>query len=473
MSRLTLQDILQIEGVMPSQPRVLGALRNGTGITGVSIDSRTIKHGEMFFAIKGERFDGHSFLKDVINKGCKTVVVSLDWEPPSSSEWDEVIILHVPDTTHALGDLAAIHRKKFAFPIVAVTGTNGKTTTKEMIFSVLSQRLRVVKSQGNYNNQYGVPLTLFQLTGDTEIAVAELGASYPGDIAQLCGIALPTHGVITNIGKGHIEFFKTEDEVVHTKTALLHAIKNRGAGFINGDDTRLKPLAGQFDNVQTFGLGAGVNFRGENPVMQPDGGFVFTINYKGRSKTSHSSLMKIRLSVPGRNNMYNALAAAAVGLNFGLDETAVREGLESFTSFSQRMEIKKWNGVKIINDSYNANPDSMVAALELLMEFPSTGKRFTVLGDMLELGAVSKKEHESIGRKAAALSVDRLITVGRDARFISESARDAGLRASEHVDDYHKAAMLLRAELQLGDVMLIKGSRGSTMEKVLEYLYQK
>jgi len=471
MSLLTLHDILQIKGIMPGQP--VPMLRNRVKITGVSIDSRTIKPGEMFFAIKGERFDGHVFLHDVINKGIKTVVVSLDWEPPFLSEWDEVIILHVPDTTRALGELAAIHRKKFDIPIVAVTGTNGKTTTKEMIFSVLSQQYGVVKSQGNYNNRFGVPLSLFQLTGETEIAVIELGASYPGDIAQLCGISLPTHGIITNIGKGHIEFLKTEDEIVRTKTALLHAIKDKGTGFVNGDDPRLKLLVDQFVNVLTFGFNAGVDFRGEKPVMQSDGGFTFTVNYGGRRRNSPDKRMKIRLSVPGRNNMYNALAAAAVGLNFGLDENAVRKGLESFTSFSQRMEITEWNGVTIINDSYNANPDSMTAALEFLMDFAASGNRFAVLGDMLELGAISRKEHESLGKKAAELNVDRLITAGKDARYISESAGKAGLHACQHVKDHKEAAELLGEELQPGDVMLIKGSRGSAMEKVLEHLYQK
>ena len=461
MSRLTLQDLLQTEGGTLWQ----SAKTEGTSFTGVSIDSRTIKPGEVFFAINGERFDGHSFLEDVIHKGAAAVVVSHEWEPREDPEWDTISVVRVPDTTRALGEYAAIYRKKFDIPVIAVTGTNGKTTTKEMLYDLLLQRYRALKSQGNFNNRYGLPLTLFRLRQETEIAVVELGASYPGEIEELCSIALPTYGIITNIGKAHLEFFQSVDEVLRTKAALLNVLPDSGTGFVNGDDVRLRPYKTQFDNVQTFGMGAGVDIRATDLKMQQDGGFAFTLNAR----------LKTRLYPPGRKNVYNALAAAALGLNLGMDEHSVLAGIESFTTppGGKRMEISEWKGAVIINDSYNANPDSMKAALEFLMEYPlweSGGSRCAVLGDMLELGKISKNEHAAIGKAAASLGVDRLITVGSQARFISDSAQDAGVAAANHADDHGAAAELLRRELKPGDIVLVKGSRGSAMEKVLEHL---
>lgn len=430
-------------------------------ITGVSIDSRTITSGELFFAIKGERFDGHSFLEDVVRNGVKVVVVSNQWTVPDSDVWKNVAVVSVPDTRAAIAKLAFVHRNKFAIPVVGITGTNGKTTTKEMTAAVLGKKYTVVKTQGNFNNQIGLPLTLFQLNGTAEAAVLELGASFPGEIEILCKISHPTYGIITNIGKGHLEFFKTQEEIYKTKIALLSAVEHRGAGFINGDDHLLITAKKSFKNLFTFGLGDGVDVRAEQLVMQPSGGYTFLLN--GR-KT-------ITLKVPGVINVYNALAAASIGMRLRVDEDSIGDALSSYTSYKQRMEFFEWRGVFIVNDSYNANPDSMKAALEFLAAYSVQGRRFAVLGDMLEIGDSSRDEHSAVGEEAARLGMDVVITVGKDAEFIARSARNSGVPAVHHCKTHREAAKQLYTDMQPGDAMLLKGSRGTTMEKVLEYLY--
>lgn len=461
MTRLTLNDLSKIKNGELAEPEGVSEKT----ITGVSIDSRSIEPGNMFFAIKGEKFDGHAFLNEVRNKKASGIVVEYNRELPEGTGWDETVVLRVPDTTKALGELAGIHRKKFDIPLAAVTGTNGKTTTKEFIYSVLSKEYRTLKSEGNYNNLYGLPLTLFKLTSSTEAAVVELGASYPGEIAKLCDIALPTIGVITNIGKGHLEFFGSEDEVLRTKTALLDAVKDHGQGFVNGDDPRLLPLKKQYRNVQTFGLGENNDYRGADLKMQSNGSYDFTLD----------SLLKVRLQQPGKTTVYSALAAASVGLSIGMERENVLSGLESFSSAegSLRMEVSEWNGVTIINDSYNANPDSMRTALEFLMEYSvksSPGKRFAVLGDMLELGKISDNEHQKLGEYCASAGIDRLITVGNKASSIAQGAKTGGMQKADHFHNHQEAARSLASEIRPGDVVLIKGSRGSKMENVLQYL---
>ncbi|MCH7782750.1 UDP-N-acetylmuramoyl-tripeptide--D-alanyl-D-alanine ligase [candidate division KSB1 bacterium] len=471
MSLLTINDFETIKNSSIGKPENSENIR----ITGVSIDSRSIEPGNVFFAIRGERFDGHSFLPEVVQKGANAVVVSSGWIKPETPGWDDVIIVSVPDTGKALRELAGTYRRKFEIPIIGITGTNGKTTTKEMLFSVLSQSFKTYRSPGNFNNRYGLPLTLFGIDKGIEMAIVELGASYPGEIEMLCEIAAPTHGVITNIGRGHIEFFRSVEEVRQTKTALIRALHNKENGFINGDDERLLPYKEQYPELKTFGTEQGVDFRASGIKMQADGGFAFTIHapaFLGNER------LKVRMTWPGRINVYNALAAASVGFQLGMDKPSVLSGLESFSmpDGAMRMEITDWNGVIIINDCYNANPESMNTALDYLMEYPSTetgSRRFAVLGDMLELGETSKHEHTAVGKKAAEIGVDRLLSVGRDAQYMVEGAREAGLLESSYSGSHEEAAEILKNELNEGDVVLVKGSRGSTMEKVLNHLQRE
>ncbi|MFC1554772.1 UDP-N-acetylmuramoyl-tripeptide--D-alanyl-D-alanine ligase, partial [candidate division KSB1 bacterium] len=282
----------------------------------------------------------------------------------------------------------------------------------------------------------------------------------PGDILELCKIAEPTHGLITNIGKGHIEFFKSEDEVLKTKSALLNWVKDSGVGFINGDDERLKPFRGTGKKTISFGLSGNNDFCTSDIEMSQDACYRFLLDNK----------TDIKLKIPGKKNIYNAAAAAAVGNEFGLSNKLIKEGLESFKAYSLRGEIIEWNNINIINDSYNANPDSMLAALELLKEFPGKGSRIAVLGDMLELGSASRNEHWNIGLKLYEYNIKRLITVGIDSEHITNAASKSGKVISTHVNSHDAAAYILKKELQTGDIVLVKGSRGCKMEKVLDHL---
>lgn len=453
MSRLTIAYLKNYKNGAFISP----ADSKGSAFPGVSIDSRTVKPDEMFFAIKGDYHDGHKFLPEVIKKGVTAVIVSDDFDIPDEPEWKKAAVLKVPDTTAALGEIAADFRSDFSIPVVAITGTNGKTTTKEMIAAVLSKKFNLLKSPGNFNNQFGLPLTLFRLTEETEAAVVELGASYPGEIALLCSIADPTHGIVTNIGKGHLEFFKTVDEVANTKLALIKHTAKKDGGFINGDDPKLRPVLEEYKNVTSFGIRESNDLTGGNPTLTDTGCWSF--NLGGR--------LDIQLSIPGKKNIYNALAAAAVGSAFGVEDDKIKSALESFKGFSRRMEIIRWKGVTIINDSYNMNPDSLRTALDILAEYPAAGKRYAVLGDMLEIGPASRSEHEKAGLETAKRGVNRLITVGVDSRYISETANISGLTKAIHATGHEQAARLLRRELKEGDLVLIKGSRGSKMEKTL------
>ncbi|MFC1477402.1 UDP-N-acetylmuramoyl-tripeptide--D-alanyl-D-alanine ligase [candidate division KSB1 bacterium] len=453
---ITVNDLHAIPNAVPTLP----AGYETQTFSGVSIDSRTVNPGDLFFAVRGDNFDGHDFLQDVLRKGVNTVVVEKNRNIRDDKDFRTAAIVQVPDTRKALGDLALIHRNKFDIPVIGITGTCGKTSTKEMIAAVLEKKFKVLKTPGNYNNLIGLPLTLFTMTEDHTIAILEMGASYPGEIAEQCEIVRPIHGIITNIGKGHLEFFKTLDEVFDTKSALIRAVQSAGSGFINGDDTMLQPLKQTHDNILTFGTGAGNDVTGEDIVMNENGCCSFSVGKE----------LDVTLQVPGRQNVLNALAAAAVGMFFTVESRDIQDALASYKGFSQRMQITEWNGVTIINDAYNANPSSMLGALDFLQEFPVAGRRFAALGDMLELGDISRSEHETIGEETGKRGVHRLITVGNHSKYISETANISGMTRAIHATDHEQAAKLLRRETAPGDVVLVKGSRGSTMEKTIKLL---
>ncbi|MCP4724795.1 MAG: UDP-N-acetylmuramoyl-tripeptide--D-alanyl-D-alanine ligase [bacterium] len=435
--------------------------RENCSFTNVSIDSRTVKKGEIFFAIRGEKHDGHKFIPDVIRNKVTTLVVDNDFEPDSiavTEENETITIVKVPDTSIALRELANIHRRKFDIPITGITGTNGKTTTKEMTSTLLSLKFEVVRSKGNFNNLYGLPLTLFNITGETETVLVEMGASIPGEIGRLCDIAEPDYGLITNIARGHIEFFKTKDEVLNTKSALIRSAALKG--FINGDDPMLSSLKEDFPGLITFGFGKDNDLYASDIQIQKNGGYSFRLNDN----------IEIQLNVPGRMNVYNALAAASIAREMGLTDEDIRNGLGAFRSYDQRLEILNWKNVVIINDSYNANPDSMRAAVDILSEYPADGKKYALLGDMLELGETSNDEHKELGQYLKQKNVYGLITVGDHAQYISESGKNEGIKFTHHAENHLEAAEVLEDVLEENDALLVKGSRGSKMELSLDKL---
>jgi UDP-N-acetylmuramoyl-tripeptide--D-alanyl-D-alanine ligase len=424
--------------------------------TGVSTDSRAIGRGELFVALRGERFDGHDFLLDALKLGKGAVVSTAPVRPTEG----KTIIL-VGDTLKALQDMARHRRMKKAVTVIGVTGTNGKTTTKELIASVLNVSHRAAKNSGNLNNHIGLPLSLLKM-GEEEFGVFEMGASTRGDIVDLCGIAVPDIGVVTNVGMAHIEGFGSIENVRSTKLELLSSVKK---AVVNADDLFLmngvlEAVAGhERPRVVTFGI------EKDADVTARDIGYkyrcsVFTISFRDGGS------IRTGLNVPGKFNISNALAAAAVAAALGIDLEDIRSGIEVFTGVPMRLEFKELFGATVISDAYNANPESMEAALGELARMKK-GRAIAVLGDMLELGHYAEDAHRRLGRMMAGLQIDLFIAVGPMMAMAAEEFSSASGR-SFIAFDAREAGEILRTLCREGDVVIVKGSRGMGMERVFE-----
>lgn len=434
----------------------------------ISIDSRTIKEGELFLALKGRRYDGHDFLEEVLQRGAMGAILS---HPPPGGCRHKAAIIQVSDTLKALQEIACYYRKKFDLPIVAVTGSNGKTTTKEMISGILSKRFITLKAESSFNNQVGVPLTLLCLSGSHRAAVLEIGMSARGEIAQLAGLVEPTVGVITNVGPAHLEFFTDIEEIAEAKGELVDSLSESGTVILNRDDDRVWAMAGRVKgNLISFGINHKSDFQATEVKCLPDGRTVFTLNGK----------VTIKLPVLGYDSIYNALAAASVCSSFHLDSSVVKEGLESFKGPAMRMQVlslgevrpvvdKSLKGVKIINDAYNANPESMKMALRLLSGLPAAGRKIAVLGDMLELGKWGKGMHQELG-KLAATSCQVLVTAGKLSQELAEQATASGMKDVFICQNSREAGKKLAGIIKRDDIILVKGSRAMRMEEVIDVL---
>ncbi len=433
-------------------------------IKGVSIDSRNIKEGELFVALKGDRFDGHDFVPDAIKKGAWGALVErVELESKFASLGGIKNILPVEDTLFALQELSHLHRKKFSIPLVGITGSNGKTTTKEMLAGVLKQKGPVLKNEGNLNNHIGVPLTLLKLNGKHKTAVVEMGMSAPGEIDTLSRLVSPTVGVITNIGPAHLEFLGSLDGVAQAKGELLDNLRPDGAAILNADDSYFGTLKSKWNGrTVTFGIENKADVRASDVRQGRD--------YTDFTLTADGSTANVRIQAIGRHNVYNALAAAAAAIAVDMPLDAVKCGLDDFVPVAMRSEIKELQGRTVLADYYNANPASMEAALVTLMSLKSNKQAIAVLGDMLELGETSAEAHRELGRTAARLGVDSIITVGTLMKHMAEGAIEAGLPRERVFETltHAEAAELVRKLSRPGDVVLVKGSRGMKMEKILE-----
>jgi UDP-N-acetylmuramoyl-tripeptide--D-alanyl-D-alanine ligase len=431
----------------------------------VSTDSRTIAAGQLYVALRGERFDGHKYITDVIGRGAAGVVVDVQG---ADSVPAGTVTLVVDDTYAALRELAAIYRKKFTGPVIAVGGSNGKTTTKDMIARVLGSTKSVLCTEGNNNNHIGVPQTIFRLTKEHDIAVVEVGTNHPGEIALLRDVLQPTHVVITNIGREHLEFFGTIEGVAAEETALWAKVPGgkEPVAFVNADDELLMRAArGRKKTVHYGTRSRNADVRATRITLTPEGGVQFRLSSK------HLRVPEdVTLRVPGEHAAGNALAATAVGLALRVPVRRMVDALEGFTASSKRMEVVNVDGVTILNDTYNANPDSTMAALRTLAALPATGKRIAVLADMLELGAAAPAEHERIGRAVTELKIDYLLTYGTLGSII---ARAAGLPTAMQYDQKNILAEYLLELLTPGDVVLVKGSRGMRMEDVVLFIQER
>jgi len=442
-------------------------------IRGISTDSRSVRRGDLFVALRGERFDGHQFVSAVLSKGAAGAIVDdgYRWEGKGAhpiGSRHEPFLFGVQDPLFAYQQLATHHRSRFSIPVVAVTGSNGKTTTKDMVGSVLAQRWRTLKTEGNYNNRIGVPHTLFRLTSRHQAAVIEMGVDHRGQTTRLCEIVRPTIGLITNIGPDHLEFFGGMEGSAQAKAELLDMLPPDGTAVLNADDPYFDYLAARARcRVVSFGLFERAHVRAIHVTSDARKGTTFGLSLPGKSRPT-----SVVIKVPGTHNVINALAAAAVGFSLNLPGVMIAQGLAKFRPAAMRSQVVTHHGVQIINDCYNANPASMKAALQLLGEWTPARERVAVLGDMLELGREAQQMHRDVGRFAARLQLSRLIVCGQLGREIAAGARQEGMSQSAIVEvvDAASAADLLKKSVHRGDVVLVKASRGMRMEQIVQGL---
>ncbi len=426
---------------------------------GVSINSRTVSKGELFVCIKGERFDGHDFLPDVIEKKAGGIILSdLEKLPVESGPF----VIQVPDTLKALQDLASFQRKRFPLQVVAVTGTNGKSTTKEMIASILATKFKTLKTQGNLNNHIGLPLTLLAREPSHQAGVLEMGMSAAGEIKRLAEIAQPDIGVITNISEGHLVQLKSLKDVQSAKGELFDALTHEGTAIVNADDPLVLELAQSLRaKTVTFGIDQPADVRASEIESKDNLGFQFKVQLFEKT-------ISVRLPYLGYCNIYNTLAALATGYSMGIQEEAMTRGLENYQRMSQRNEQIQHKGIDLINDAYNANPRSMSEALRTLDNYKTRGRRIFVIGDMLELGDRSIAAHQKLGEEIAQSKTNILLTLGELAGLSAKSALAGGKIQILKCANHQEAAEFLIQEARSGDCVMFKGSRGAAIEKILQ-----
>lgn len=435
-------------------------------IVGISTDSRTIEFNYLFVPLVGENFDGHDFIASAKKKGASAILCEKDKEIPLDA-LENICVIEVEDTVKALQEISKYYRELFSMPFVAITGSTGKTSTKDMISSVLSYKYDVLKNIGNFNNHIGLPLTLFNLDKHHEMGVLEMGMSGAGEIFTLTEIVKPSIGVITNIGVSHIENLGSRENIMKAKMEVASFLGEHDYLLLNGDNDLLSTLKNERSVYHKifFGLTEKNDIFPKNLVDLGEKGFTFTIEVKGED---HFFTIK----QPGIHNVYNALAAIWIGLHNNMDMDAVKAGLENYVPSKMRMEVHSINDVKVINDAYNASPDSMKAALKVLKDMK--GKRkIAVLGNMFELGDFSEEGHRMVGAYAVN-KVDILITVGNMAQWIADEAIALGMKRQIYTATSNKEAIeILENIMNEKDIILIKGSRGMIMEEIVHHLLER
>ena len=440
-------------------------LKRGSGemvVQHVCTDSRQARAGDLFFAIKGGRFDGHDFLDEVAAKGIAAVVVE---QKKVSEHLPECAVLIVDNTRAALGRLAATYRREFDLPVIAVGGSNGKTTVKELIASVLRQKLATLWSEASFNNDIGVPLTLLRLERSHQAAVLEAGTNHPGELAPLVEMIRPKYGVLTNIGREHLEFFGDVAGVMQEEGWLAELLPADGRLFVNGDSEWTEQIVRRTRAaVVRVGLGKKNDWRANGIRLDKNG---VTFRVEGPKVELNG---EYRVGLLGRHQVVNALFAVAVSEELGLGRPAVRDGLAECKPAKMRLQFWETGGVRVLDDSYNANADSAIAALETLCDLPLQGRRVAVLGDMAELGAQSEAAHREVGRRAAELGIGQLFAIGKMAPVMAVAARDAGLNRVIEFENVESAVAAVKSFLKAGDVVLLKASRVSRLERIAETL---
>lgn len=450
-------DPLSLRQIAEFSQGSLTARDEGLTVSRVSTDSRTLQPGDLFVPLRGENFDGHKFVEQAGERGAVGAMVEANWKGAVPKTF---ALIRVPDTLAGYQKLAANYRGSLPLKVIVITGSNGKTSTKDFLAATLSRRFRVTKTEGNFNNHVGLPQTILAAGSHDEIAVWEIGMNHPGEIAALTNIAAPDAAIITNIGVAHIEFMGSREAIAAEKGALAEAVGADGTVILNADDQFSQGIAGRTKAKVVFAGIENGSVRAIEVTQSPTG-CEFTV-LEGAHRC------RAQLPVPGIHMVQNAILAVAAGRAFGLSLEDCAAGLASAPLTKARLQIREINGIQFIDDSYNANPDSMKAALRTLVELDADGRRVAVLGEMSELGEESERGHREVGEAAAAFGIDELIAVGATGAAMARAARKAGLEKSVSVDGAEDAAGLLEQTASPGDLILVKGSRSARMEQVLE-----
>ena len=438
----------------------LGEIKPALPVNRICTDTRLIEKNDAFFAFSGARFDGHDFIEAAFEKGARHFIVS-DARRVSAAIQESANVFVVKDTVRAYGDLACFYRKKFKVPAVAVTGSSGKTTVKELTAHLLSPKYKVLKNRGTENNLIGVPKTLFQLDASHQVIVLEMGTNQPGEIERLSSIISPQLGVITQIDASHLQGLKDLEGVRQEKLKLLQKLERGGLLILNGEDERLKQVQSGVHRLMRAGLSKreGVDVWADQFWAQ-DSGTSFTLNGEHRFETQ----------LYGRHNVLNCLLALQCAISLGVDIPALQKKLKEFKPVPGRLTLKNMDGILFLDDTYNSNPGSFRAALETLKTFKTRGKKGVVCGDMLELGEQSESLHRELGRSLAESRFDFVVAAGDQSKFLVEELRSSGYHQSKifHVKDSAEAGKACQKLAGAGDLVLVKGSRGMQMEKVFE-----
>lgn len=444
----------------------------GKIISSVSTDSRTIGEGELFVPLVGDDYDGHDFVSGAVKNrasGWLTAKDPSDFISKSQLEIERYVVIKVEDTLKAYQDIASEVRDRLKAKVIAITGSTGKTSTKDMMQAVLSKAMKTSASPRNYNNEVGVPYTILNAPQDVRALILEMAMRGKGQIRELAEIGKPDIGVITNIGVTHFELLGSEEKIAEAKAELVEAMDSRGICVVNRDDEYAWAIGKKADGrVVTYGMAGGCDVRAEAVAIEESGAASFDVKSKLMRDTNR---IHIRMNIPGKYNVYNALAAATVAMLLDVPSDIIKIGLESASVSELRMEVVTTReGYTIINDTYNASPSSMRAAIETLRDMSAGNRSIAVLGDMFELGRISKQSHLEVGRFVEESNIDRLITVGERARDIAEGARSAGM-ADENISSFasiEEATNGACGILQRGDRVLVKASRAMGLERLVE-----
>ena len=448
--------------VMQATNAVLKKITSASIFGGVTTDTRKVEEGMLFVALKGEKFDGHDFIAEATKKGAIGAIVNKDYDV-SRLEDVEIDILAVNDTLKAYQDLAKLWRSKFSIPVIGITGSNGKTTTKDLTAAVLSGKWNVLKTQANFNNEIGLPMTLLQLNKLYDVAVVEMGMRGLGQIKLLTDIAKPTIGVITNVGETHMELLGSIENIAKAKSEMAQAIEIDGKVVLNADDEH---VAKMHEVTKARPIYFGINHAADVKA--------FNVKTVGEGKTEFDAFIgenmaHFTLNMLGIHNVYNCLAALAVGYACGLTIEEMQKGLASFKPTAMRFEYKKVGDFNVINDAYNASPMSTKAALSNLAKV-TDGRKILVMGDMFELGSVEVKAHEDIAVQAKEAGVSIIVTRGTLTQNTARKAREIGIPEVYECANHEEAVAILKKVLQKDDTVLFKGSHGMHMEKIIELL---